>query len=654
MAFLTPLFLGALLAVAIPIVVHLVQRDRRRVVEFPSLMFLRKIPTQAVRRQAIRHWPLLAIRALAFILLALAFARPFAGGASGAAAGGGDRDVVLLLDRSLSMGYGDRWARAQAEARTIIAGLAPGDRGTLALFDTEVEFGVRSASERAALTLAVDRATPGAGATRIGAAIRAASGQIETSDLPRREIVLISDFQRSSWDRSSAMGLPPGVAFRTISVAEPSSSNTAVAGLTFERVPVAGGDRVTTTARLANWGASAAANRELLLEVDGHRVDSVRVDLGAHSVTTRTLAPFTVSGTPARVTARLEADALPADNVFVAVVLPGGRVPVVVIESSNPSPDASLYLARAIGVGVDPAFDVTVVRADRVTSAQIASAAVIVLNDTRVPTGAAARALDTAVRNGAGLLVALGDRSSWGSDDPDLLPGTLGTMVDRSGTRGGTLGFVEYSHPVFEIFSTPRSGDLSAARVFRYRLLTSPRTVLARFDDGAVALAERRVERGTVLAWSSSLDSHWNDLALKPVFVPFVLQALTHLARYEPPRPWVTVGDQAPGAKAGTGEERARASVVTATGFHEVREGDTTTVFAVNADPAESDLSSLDPADLDAAVRGAGGETDLAARRELTGAEQERRQSVWWYLLAVGLLLLVLDGIVASRLPRLA
>ncbi len=655
MTFLAPLFLGALLAVAIPIAVHLVQRDRQRVVAFPSLMFLRKIPTQAVRRRALRHWPLLAIRTLAFILLALAFARPFAGGASGATTGGGDRDVVILLDRSLSMGYGDRWTRAQSEARRIVGALAPGDRGTLALFDTEVEFGPRSASDRGALGLAIDRAVPGARATRIGAAIRAAAGQLETSDLPRREIVLISDFQRSAWDRSPAMGLPPGVTFRTVSVAEPSGGNTAVTGLTFERLAVAGGDRVTPTVRLANWGTSAAGNRELVLDVDGHRLDAVRVSLGAESVTTRVLAPFMVAGTPVKVAAGLEADALPADNDFFAVVRPGGRIPVLVVESSNPSPDASLYLARAIGVGVDPAFAVTVTRADRVTPAQIAAASVVILNDTRVPSGPAARALDTAVRNGTGLFVALGERSQWGRDDPDLLPGTLGTMVDRSGTRGGTLGFVDYSHPVFEIFSTPRSGDLSAARVFRSRALTSPPSVLARFDDGAVALAERRVGQGTVLAWSSSLDSHWNDLALKPVFVPFVLQALVHLARYEPPRPWVTVGDAVPGSPPAPGEAPAPAAVVTAIGFHDVRSGDATIVFAANADPAESDLSSFDPADLAAAVRG--GESGAAARaggRALTNEEQERRQSVWWYLLAAGLLLLVLDGLVASRLPRLA
>lgn len=46
MAFLTPLFLVASAAVAIPIFVHLIQRERSRVVQFPSLMFVQKIPYQ--------------------------------------------------------------------------------------------------------------------------------------------------------------------------------------------------------------------------------------------------------------------------------------------------------------------------------------------------------------------------------------------------------------------------------------------------------------------------------------------------------------------------------------------------------------------------------------------------------------------------------
>ena len=77
MAFLAPLFFAALLTFAIPILIHLTQRERKQVVEFPSLMFLEKIPYQSVRRRRIRDWPLLALRLAAILLIVLAFARPF-------------------------------------------------------------------------------------------------------------------------------------------------------------------------------------------------------------------------------------------------------------------------------------------------------------------------------------------------------------------------------------------------------------------------------------------------------------------------------------------------------------------------------------------------------------------------------------------------
>ena len=54
MGFVAPLLFAGLVAVAIPIFIHLIQRERKRVVEFPSLMFLRRIPYQSVRRRRIR------------------------------------------------------------------------------------------------------------------------------------------------------------------------------------------------------------------------------------------------------------------------------------------------------------------------------------------------------------------------------------------------------------------------------------------------------------------------------------------------------------------------------------------------------------------------------------------------------------------------
>src|SRR3974390_3565036 len=100
MSFLTPLFLAGLGAVAVPILIHLIQRERKRVVQFPSLMFLQRIPYQSVRRRRIRHWFLLAMRVAAVALLVLAFARPFFRPSALAADGAGGSHQCGYLRRS--------------------------------------------------------------------------------------------------------------------------------------------------------------------------------------------------------------------------------------------------------------------------------------------------------------------------------------------------------------------------------------------------------------------------------------------------------------------------------------------------------------------------------------------------------------------------
>src|SRR6059036_868134 len=105
MAFLTPFFLLGLSAIAIPVLIHLIQREKKRVIEFPSLMFLRRIPYQSVRRRRIRHWALLLMRLAALALIVAAFARPFFRRQTLAAATqNGAREAVILLDTSYSMG----------------------------------------------------------------------------------------------------------------------------------------------------------------------------------------------------------------------------------------------------------------------------------------------------------------------------------------------------------------------------------------------------------------------------------------------------------------------------------------------------------------------------------------------------------------------
>src|SRR5699024_553290 len=123
MGFLPPELLAPLAAPAVPIVLRLLQRERYGVVPFPSLMFLLQAPPGTTERRRLRHWRLRAARCAVLALLAFAFARPFLRGAAGASVGErGAREVVVVLDRSASMGFGDRWHQAVREAGSVIDG----------------------------------------------------------------------------------------------------------------------------------------------------------------------------------------------------------------------------------------------------------------------------------------------------------------------------------------------------------------------------------------------------------------------------------------------------------------------------------------------------------------------------------------------------
>lgn len=112
MNFLVPAFLAGLAALAVPVLIHLIRREQRTVVEFPSLMFLRRIPVRTMRQQRLRHLLLLLLRCVALALLVFAFARPFVSRRTAAAVGVRATVRVVLIDRSWSMGARDRWRKS--------------------------------------------------------------------------------------------------------------------------------------------------------------------------------------------------------------------------------------------------------------------------------------------------------------------------------------------------------------------------------------------------------------------------------------------------------------------------------------------------------------------------------------------------------------
>jgi hypothetical protein len=434
MSFLTPAFFVALGAIAIPILIHLIQRERKRVVMFPSLMFLQRIPYQSVRRRRIRHWLLLAMRVAAIALIVLAFARPFLLQSDLAAAAiAGAREVVILLDQSASMGYGDHWQRARDAAHKVVAGLGADDKATLVLFGRNAEENMRATSDRARLNAAIDAAKVGSDGTRYGPALKLAQSILGQSSLKRREAVLISDFQKTGWGSAEDARFPEGMTLTTASVAS-DTSNISVPSLTFARTAFAGQERVAVTAGVANKGDQPAANVPVVLSVDGHEIETKPATIAAHASTSVTFAAFTVPEANVRGTVRAGADLLPADNTFHFVVSPSAPVSVAIVENGDRA-GASLYLTKALAVGSTPSFQPEVIPASRLTPAVFDKRSVVIFNDTVIPASVGGGALRRFVDRGGGVLVVTGERTSWLTEDADLLPGKLGASVDRVSGR---------------------------------------------------------------------------------------------------------------------------------------------------------------------------------------------------------------------------
>lgn len=716
-SFLVPAFLAGLALIAVPVILHLVQRPKDRVVEFPSLMFLDAVPYRSATRRRLRHPLLLLLRCLAFAAIVAAFARPALDRPAAAIAElVGGREVLILVDRSYSMGYGDRAAQAVAAARDVVNGLGDGDRATLVFFDDGAAAANRATAERRPLMAALDTFGVGAGRTRYAPALELAASVLASSNRPRGEVVLISDFQRAGWSGEANVRLPAGTAFTPVAVAEDTAANTFVASVSFSRDHFSGRERVSVAARVVRRGHTPVEGVPVTLELDGRPVQTQRIDVAANGAATAAFAPVTLAAPNTRGTVRLRADALPRDDAFHFALSPDAGVSVLILERSGSGPGPSLYLTQALAIGEAPAFRVETAKVERMTAADLAGRDVVILNAAPFPTGTAGQRLQAWVEQGGGLILVLGGVGG-GTDVPEaILPGGAGRVVERERGQSAALGSLDYDHPVFTPFRQPGSGDFTPARFLRYRRVSGsePDGVLARFDDGAVALMERAAGRGRVLTWTSTLDGSWNDLALQPVFLPFVHQLVKRAADYGLPPGWLTVGElldlrgelgraEAGAAGAGGGGSGSTGGAQTADtaeaeagsaasaavllapsgarialergeglirvqepGFYELRNPAAprarSRTFAVNLDIAESDLTPLEPAEITAAVVPPAGDngtapgvatagaTSAGAADPLDAEAPERRQVLWWFLLAGAAALLVGETALSNRL----
>ncbi len=552
MGFESPWLLLGLLGVAVPLLLHWYLRRTAPVVALDAVMHLVLHGKGETRRLRLVHVVLLVVRALIVATLALMFSRPFL--EVPAAGGSGERPVAaaIVLDDSLSMRLsgeaGSSWDRARETAIRALKEL-PAESVAFVVRAARPVVLVPDDAEGWDAVRAI-RYVEGLSATRarsdLPAAIRAAVARVRASPQRDRRVVVISDFLDPEVDGFPSAGETAGIGIVPVDVS-PSGPlrNLAVVDVATEPAADPSPGRVRVRVTVENGAAEPMS--EVLSVRAGESATARRLECGPLARCTGDFLLEVPEGVRVG-EARLPPDDLPDDDVRWFSLAPQDRDAVLLVDgapSRNPGQGAAFFASRALSLRVagSPGFLVSQVRLDELSPLHLAAVGTVGLLNPGELSEDRARALADFVAAGGGLLLAAGSRAdseAWAGDLKGLLPAPLRRVMDLDGTPAGTAGGIvraDASHPAIG-----ELGDaLAAARVGRVALLEDGwapgARVLASLASGVPVLVDRRLGRGTVLAWLSSLDRDWTDLPLRPAFAPFLRTAFSYLRDAGGPRP---------------------------------------------------------------------------------------------------------------------
>jgi hypothetical protein len=696
------MLIGAV-AVAIPIAIHLYGRRRAEVVKFAAIDFLLGSDEKLARRLKTRDLLLLILRVLVCVALAVIVAKPYTScEATGPEVGGGPQAAVFVIDNSLASGYGSDGetvlAAAAERAARIIEQLGPDSEVALVLTAAGSQPPAELSADQLKLIDDIRALEPAPRPADTTTALRRAAELLATSPRATRRIFLLSPLIASGF-RADESPWPAGSGpqLTVVDLAEGDRlDNLAVVGVEVERDPDSGSRGLRVTATIANFGAAPAREVKAQLRIGERVVARGTVDVGAGAEATKSFSGSIPEGArSAPVTVEISGDRLAADNRRHAIGELRDQVRTLLVNGdprSSRHADELFYIDAALRPGdrAESGIELTRSTPDELAGLDLSATDVVVLANSRALGDEVVSRLAAWVRGGGGLLVALGDRvdpDAYNKSMKPLLAQELRSVLDTSfGRRGDEasgsalhLAKIEVDHPVFSPFArdAPELREAGFARV----MLLGPTSggdhrVLARYDNGATAMVEGPLGRGRLILYTSTLDRDWNELPIQPGFVPLAQQLVRYLGRKPSDlhKREGVVGASRSISLAGevrrvevrtpSGERSTRdidhsadggrvAIQVTDTGdtgFYQVwiaREGSdklealSSEDFALNVDPAASDLARLDPDNLPAGAGGGGA--------EIAEATHTRRLELWHAIAALLLGFLLLESLLTLR-----
>lgn len=624
MAFLAPLFLAGLAAVALPILLHLRKNRPQKTVAFSSLMFLEASPPVTKRRSRLQDVVLLILRCLALALLVLAFARPFFPSKTKPVTADDSVMNFILIDSSASM-RGAPLDAALLTANKLVDGFSADDWIAVATFSDRLRplLGPERARElppgerKSAALTALSAVKADWNATHLDASLLAAV----TEDVAMK-LHVISDFQKgSTFDRLRGEAWPDQLQIIPHPVTR--ANGWANAG-----VRILPPEKLTSRVRVSN--SEGSAKSDFTLSWNGQPL-TVSVPAGESAVFD---APPNL---PADGRVTLTGDDFPFDNEasWTTPPRPVARIWYPGQAAITDATEGLYFLSRALQSTPEYEVEIGAEVPKDSPSLTITDGR---LDDLAIP------AMQGFLKAGGNALFTVRDAESAGMI-AKILGTKAGAAKEARVDDHVRLGEIDFSSNVFAPFADARYSDFSGIRIWRYRILApdliSRGNVLARFDSGDPEWLSFSVGKGTLHVLTTTWRPVDSQLALTTKFPPLLHSLLAVPGNRRGP---LVVGEsislpaEIKRITLPDGSEVDAQSPFRATEIPGIYKAGNFT-FSVQLDPSESELTPLPEAEfrslglpLDAPVFSA---QTAETKVELSNIEQERSQRFgWWALVA--------------------
>ena len=698
-----------------PVIIHLLNRRRFRQRLWAAMQFLLAAQRKNRRRLRLEQILLLVVRTLVVLALVWALAQPYlqAGGSGWFAT---QREhTILLLDGSYSMQY--RWDgktlfhRAKEIADRILKDSPRGTAASLILMAEPARAVIKEPSvnldqvRRDVRLLACTQA----GADLVSA-LQAVTDVVAGSTIRNKRLVIITDAQKRTWATRSASGQADPAVVRLaqtidqacrvtlVDLGRREAANLAVSDLRVDDGVLTVGRAADVRATVANFSREDANGVGVRFRVDDQDVQTRTIDVRAGE---RQVVGFTVElAEPGDhvLEVRLDPDHLALDNTRWHVAPVRRQIEVLCVDG-QPSlafgKGETDFLVSALSPRPDDSrlspFHPQVADETVLLQLDLNQYDCLILANIQRLTQDEAAVLTRYMKRGGAIFWSVGAQVDVDAYNElprpagqDLLPVRF---VRRHGTPGQRDAYFtfdprDYAHPIVAPFKArPRAGPVTAKTyVYLEADLTPGRDDVARvmdYGDGRPALVVAPCQRGRVAVLTTTIDSEWSNLCIKPAFLPLVHRTLSYLLGGTGARRNGRVGAEmvvpvspsaahAPVDVVAPDTARRQRKVELAEGIGVVRVGDTahsgvyriavgspmnrTFAVGMNLDPAESDLAKLDRDTL----AGNLGHWDCHYVTQWqpgrTAARQDdRRSDVYRYLLAALLVLLLVESLLAWK-----